>query len=79
MSQIACETCLKLQKAYSAALRIYADALQSHTDLISQREYTKAPESKRAILQADELCIQHRMALQKHETEMHGKAPIANS
>ena len=33
-----CEACMKLQKEYSEALRIYADALQAHTNLIVQRE-----------------------------------------
>ena len=79
MAQIGCETCLKLQKLYSQALRIYADALQAHTNLIVQREHGQTAESQRAILEADELCTQHRVALQRHESDSHGKKQEAHT
>ena len=73
MVQIGCETCLKLQKSYSHALRQYADAMQVHTDRITQGDHTHAAESHIAIHDAETLCTSHRSMLEHHELAEHKK------
>ena len=76
MLPIGCATCLKLQKAYSQALRQYADAMQSHTERITQGDHTKAAESHLTIRQAHDLCAQRRLVLEHHELTEHKKKMV---
>ena len=76
MLQIGCETCLKLQKAYSEALRRYADAMQFHTERITQGDYTLAASSHSAIHEAETLCATHRRVLEHHEATEHKKKVV---
>ena len=76
MIQIGCETCLKLQKSYSEALRQYADAMQAHTERITQGDHTKAAESHLTIRQAQDLCAEHRRVLEHHELTEHKKRVV---
>ena len=78
MLQIGCATCLKLQKAYSQALRQYADAMQSHTERITQGDHTKAAESHLTIRQAQDLCTQQRRVLEHHELTEHKKKVVGH-
>ena len=71
MSQIGCETCLKLQKSYSEALRKFTDAMQRQVDLISQSDFSMAREMQTAIHQAQQLCVEHRHILERHEVTEH--------
>ena len=77
MLQIGCETCLRLQKSYSEALRQYADALQSHTERITQGDHTRTVESHHAIGQASRLCAERNYALERHEVAEHKKKAVA--
>ena len=74
MLQIGCETCLKLQKAYSEALRQHADAMQAQTERITQGDHTKAAEFR----QAHDLCAEHRRVLEHHETTQHKKKVVGH-
>ena len=71
--QISCETCLKLQKKYSAALRKYADVLERRTQAVAQGNYTPDAESIGAINGADWACSEARAVLERHESQAHPK------
>jgi hypothetical protein len=68
---IGCETCLKLQKSYSEALRQFTDAMQRQVDFIINGDFEKATASHAAIHQAQQLCVEHRHILERHEVAEH--------
>ena len=76
MIQIGCETCLKLQKSYSSALRIYTDAMQQQVDYIANGDFDRARETHTAIDQAGQLCAEHRRVLEHHELTEHKKKVV---
>ena len=73
MVEIGCEVCLKLQKAYSEALRQYADVMQRQVDFISAGDFSHAGETESAIKRVHTLCHQRRGALEQHEATEHKK------
>ena len=73
---ISCETCLKLQKSYSEALRHFTDAMQRQVEFIVNRDFSHAQETQAAIHQAQQLCLEHRHILERHELAEH-KAKMA--
>jgi hypothetical protein len=76
MPQIGCETCLKLQKSYSEALRQYTDAMQRQVDFIADGDFSHAHETHAAIDQAHSLCAEHRRVLEHHELTEHKKKVV---
>ena len=73
MPQISCETCLKLQKSYSEALRQFTDAMQRQVDFIIDGDLKKTNASHAAIHQAQQLCVEHRHSIERHEVTEHKK------
>ena len=73
MMQIGCETCLRLQKLYSEALRRYADALGERVLGIQGGNYTPDSDVLIKIERADRACSTARRALEQHEVEAHAK------
>ena len=71
MPQIGCEVCLKLQKAYSEALRQYTDVMQRQVDRIAAGDFSHAREIEDAITEVHDLCRARRQALEQHETTEH--------
>jgi hypothetical protein len=73
MPLIGCEVCLKLQKAYSEALRQYVDAMQQQVDYIASGDFSHARESELAIDGVHHVCVERRETLEHHEASEHKK------
>ena len=75
--QTGCETCLELQKDYSAALRLYADAVEQRIVVLEQGS-VPTTEAIATINSADWVCSEARMMLERHDSQSHPKIRTAN-
>ena len=67
MLQTNCETCAKLQKAYSAAMRMFVDAIHRESVAIASGDRSNASETKALVSQCRILCNEHQLALELHQ------------
>jgi hypothetical protein len=75
--QIGCETCLKLQKEYADALRLYADAVDQRTETLTQGNHASDRAAIAAVNSADWVCAEARLSVERHESRAHPKAKSA--